>query len=160
MSVHPISAWRAARRLSGVRLVTCPENGKVAAVRFSRRAVVEALQGHQANPRLAACSRWCVRGPCEQLCVPQATPPDSAVTSIVARWLAGRRCVLCDKPLSDASCAGHHIGLRSPDGDTVEWSDVAPEALPEALRVRQPVCWDCHVGETFRRLFPEFVVDR
>ena len=35
-----------------------------------------------------------------------------------------------------------------------------PEKLPAIPAVYRPVCWTCHVGETFRREHPELVVDR
>ena len=46
------------------------------------------------------------------------------------------------------------------EGVTVEWSDFRPEALPEVLATHWPVCWDCHIAETFRRKYPKLVVDR
>lgn len=149
------------RNFFGVRLVTCPETGTVAAVRFSRmQAIAAAIGGEERAPRLSHCSRWAARGPCPQACIPQATAPDTTVGSLVARWSIGRCCAVCDKPLVDARAAGHHFSLRSPDGATIEWPDIAPERLREALASRQPVCWDCNVSETFRRRYPELVVDR
>jgi hypothetical protein len=149
------------RNFFGVRLVTCPETGTVAAVRFSRmQAIVAALGGQERAPRLAHCSRWAAHGPCAQACAPQAKAPDATVGNMVARWSVQRRCALCDNPLADAPLAGHHFSLRSPDGRTIEWPDIAPETLRDALASRQPVCWNCHISETFRRRYPELVVDR
>ncbi len=149
------------RNLFGVRLVTCPETGSVAAVRFSRlHALIAMVRRHGPDAPLSHCSRWAARGPCEQPCVPQARTPDAAVTSLIDRWSVERRCVLCEKPLSNASFVGHYVSLRASDGATTEWPDLAPETLPETLRARQPVCWNCHVSETFRRRYPGLVVDR
>ena len=160
LSWRLVSALRAGRQLAGVRLVTCPESGIAAAVSFDRRhAMLTAFAHHEADARLSHCSRWAVRGPCDQPCVPQAKAPDTAVANIVARWSARRRCVLCGTPLVEAPRLGHHIALRSSDGVTCEWPDVPPETLPEALPIRQAVCWNCHIAETFRRKHPELVTD-
>ena len=34
------------------------------------------------------------------------------------------------------------------------------EFLQDAMKTRQPICWSCHIAETFRRQHPEMVVDR
>ena len=149
------------RNLFGVRLVTCPETGTVAAVRFSRLHAIAAAIGRDEHAQcLTHCSRWATRGACPQACVPQATSPDSRVEHMVARWSVGRHCALCDKPLVDAEAATHPLSLRSADGATIEWPLIAPETLRDELASRQPVCWNCHISETFRRRYPELVVDR
>ena len=56
--------------------------------------------------------------------------------------------------------AKHRPGLLGPDQKTVEWRDVAPEVVPGALETHKPVCWDCHIAETFRREHPGLVTDR
>ena len=146
-----IPALRLSRNLAGNRIVWCPETGAVAAVRFeTAHAAVTAFVHHDPDLHLAHCSRWPTRGPCDQPCVPQAQAPDSATARIVAGWANGQRCVLCQKPVVDAPRLGHHIALLSPDGVTNEWPTVPPEGLIEALGSRPPVCWDCHVTETFR----------
>jgi hypothetical protein len=68
--------------------------------------------------------------------------------------------VYCAKQISDEPFVGHHPALLGPDGTTREWVDVEPERLPDALRTERPVCWDCHVIETFRRQYPSLVTDR
>jgi hypothetical protein len=47
----------------------------------------------------------------------------------------------------------------SPDGRTMEWGEVRVEDLPEVLRTHRPVCWNCHVAESFRRQYPDLVID-
>jgi hypothetical protein len=42
----------------------------------------------------------------------------------------------------------------------VQWSEIPAEKLQEVMRTHQPVCWNCHIAETFRREHPELVVDR
>jgi hypothetical protein len=43
---------------------------------------------------------------------------------------------------------------------TYEWPEIPPEQIPGVLATHLPVCWNCHIAETFRRMFPERVVDR
>jgi hypothetical protein len=43
---------------------------------------------------------------------------------------------------------------------TVSWDDVPPEKLADVFQTYQPVCWSCHIAETFRRDHPELVTDR
>ena len=52
------------------------------------------------------------------------------------------------------------IALLDPDHRTIEWRQLRPEQLPDVFSTHRPVCWNCHVAETFRRLHPELVVDR
>ena len=155
------AARRARRNLAGVRLVTCPETGRAAAVRFDlARAARTAFARDEPEARLADCSRWAVRGPCDQACVKQAQSPDHAVVAIIERWSADQRCALCGQALIEAPLTGRHIALLSPDGMTSDWPDVPPEELPDALRTRRPVCWNCHIAETFRRQHPDLVTNR
>jgi len=156
-----VAAWRARRHLAGTRLVTCPETGKQEAVTFDRRhAEVTAMVHDQADLRLNSCSRWSERGPCDQPCLSEALSPDATTEHLVSQWAEGKRCVYCHKPLREAPVVGHHVALRAPDGVTTEWPDVPPTQLSDALASDLPVCWDCHVIETFRREHPELVTDR
>ena len=156
-----VAAMRARHRLAGIRLVTCPETGTIAAVQFDRKhAAVTALVHDEPDMQLDHCSRWPERGPCDQPCLGDALNPESATSAIVAHWAADKRCAYCRKPLVDAPVVGHHVALLGPDGVTTEWPDVPPAQLADVLLSRAPVCWDCHVVETFRRMHPELVTDR
>ena len=62
-----------------------------------------------------------------------------------------------DRPLHHLD---HAPALLGPDFRTTEWKGIRPEQLPEIFSTRQPVCWNCHIAETFRRLHPELVTDR
>lgn len=156
-----VAALRARRRLAGVRLVTCPETGTLAAVGFDRtHAALTAFVQDQADAQLERCSRWPARGRCDQPCLLDALDPERRTSSLVARWAADKRCVYCGKPLVEAPVVGHHVAVLGASGGTIEWCDVAPETLPQALASGAPVCWDCHVVETFRRVHPELVTDR
>jgi len=156
-----INAVRASRRFAGVRLVTCPETGETEAVRFDRaHAALAAVSNHEPEAKLSYCSRWADRGPCEQRCVLQALRPQTAVATLMTTWSEHRTCAMCGGSLSEDVRVGHHITLGACDGVTTEWPQVAPETLPQALQTALPVCWNCHIAETFRRQHPELVTDR
>jgi hypothetical protein len=74
--------------------------------------------------------------------------------------LTGTPCAFCRRPIVQTAFLDHYAALLQPDGTTVEWPAVAPERLRGALSTDPPVCWDCHIAETFRRLYPELVTDR
>jgi hypothetical protein len=84
----------------------------------------------------------------------------SSASATVKAWAEERRCVFCHGPLVESRVAGHHIALLEPGGITREWVDIASDRLPLALATCLPVCWNCHVAATFRRLHPELVTDR
>jgi hypothetical protein len=151
---------RAWQQYRGDRVVTCPETGRPAAVRIDAAHVAITTAKASSELRLAACSRWETRGRCDEACLAEASDPGSTATAIASRWYAGRPCVYCRKPVTDEPFAGHYGALLGPDGTTREWSHVAPDALPDALREGRPVCWSCHVAETFRRRYPSLVTDR
>jgi hypothetical protein len=146
--------------LKGDRLVTCPVTGHPAAVRID---VLDAAfkTRNSGNPkvRIANCSLWMAGGACSQGCVWEAVASESAVRSVVAQWYANKKCVYCGKPITPESL-GHRSALRGPQGATREWSEVPPARLLDSLRIDSPVCWNCHVAETFRRTRPELVTDR
>lgn len=144
-------------RFRGDRVVTCPENDKPAGVE------VDALQAALSRGlRLKECSRWPERQNCGQECLKQieAAPDGCLVRTILGNWYAGKTCVLCGKPLGDIDWAEHRPALMSPDRHTVEWKDLQPETVPEALATHLPICWNCHIATTFRREHPELVTER
>ena len=146
----------------GTRVVTCPENGNVAAVEVDPRHAAATAFRCQPELRLAACSRWPEKAGCGQECLRQieAAPEDCLVKTIVTRWYAGKTCSYCGQPFSMIHWHDHKPALLALDGRTVEWSQVPPEQVPEALDHDRPVCWNCHIAETFRREHPDLVVDR
>lgn len=150
------SLWR---RLRGDRIVTCPENGQSAVVRIDVALAVTSDSGSAPAP-LDSCSRWPEHGDCDQLCAGDAQQPWSSASAMVKAWAKGRTCVSCGGPLAEPRFSGHHIALLEPAGMTREWVDIASDRLPLALATCLPVCWNCHLAATFRRLHPELVTDR
>jgi hypothetical protein len=39
------------------------------------------------------------------------------------------------------------------DRGSVEWREIRPEKLYDVLATHMPICWNCHIAETFRREF-------
>jgi hypothetical protein len=157
-----IPGVRAFFQYRGKRLVTCPETQKAAAVEVA--AGEAALGAFLTEPtlRLHECSRWPERAGCGQDCLQQIeTDPESClVWSIVSKWYEGKKCVFCHKPIGPLHHLDHAPALLGPDFKTSEWKDLRPEELPEVFSRWQPVCWNCHVAETFRRVHPQLVTDR
>jgi hypothetical protein len=157
-----IPAIRAYFDYRGKRLITCPETHKPEAVDVA--AGEAALGAFLSEPtlRLNQCSRWPEREDCGQECLRQieVNPENCLVWNIVSKWYEGKQCVFCHKTHSELHHLDHAPALLSPDHKTVEWRELRPEQLPEVFSTHRPVCWNCHVAETFRRLHPELVVDR
>ncbi len=151
-----IGIWR---RLRGDRIVTCPETGEPALVRVDVAIAVTSDSGSE-PAALTTCSRWPERAGCDLACAGEAQQPWRSAPEMVKAWANGRQCVSCGGPLVEPRPGGHHIALLEPSGMTREWVDIAGERLPLALATCLPMCWNCHVAATFRRLHPELITDR
>jgi hypothetical protein len=158
--IDPVRVWR---RYRGERIVTCPETKAPAAVSVDvGHAAFTSLVEGRPDLRLANCSRWPERGHCDEPCIPdvEAAGVDGTVAAIVTNWCRSKQCVLCGKPIAAPDSKQHPAALRGPDGVSVLWRSVPPERLPSMFPTHQPVCWDCHHIETFRREHKELVVER
>ncbi len=146
----------------GKRLVTCPETHKPEAVDVAAGEAALGAFFNEPTVRLNQCSRWPERENCGQECLQQieTSPQNCLVWNIVSKWYEGRSCAFCRKPMGPLHRVDHAPALLGPDFRTTEWKNVSPEELPEIFATNQPVCWNCHVAETFRRLHPELVTDR
>jgi hypothetical protein len=149
-------------RLRGKRLVTCPETQKPAAVEVAAGEAAVGAFLTEPTLHLRECSRWPEREGCGQDCLQQieVDPQKCLVWNIVAKWYEGKKCVFCHKPIAPLGHLEHPPALLGPDFKTAEWKNVRPEELPEVFATHQPVCWNCHIAENFRRLHPELVVHR
>jgi hypothetical protein len=148
-------------RMRGVRVVACPENEQTVAVRVDAgHAALTAAGGHE-RLRLESCTRWPEKAACGQECLKQieAQPMDCLVRTQVSRWYTDKTCALCGQALGMVDWTEHRPALRAPDGSTLEWQAVAPEKLYDVMATHTPICWDCHVAETFRRGRPDLVID-
>jgi hypothetical protein len=160
----------AARRLARAyldfrakRLVSCPETGRTVAVSLdASHAALTSVTGH-ARLRLSDCTRWPERRDCGQECLRQieAAPEGCKVRSLLDGWYRGKRCVYCRRPFAEIRWSDHKPALLDPTRRvSLAWRDVAPQDLPELLATHLPVCWDCHIVESFAREHPDLIVDR
>jgi len=150
-------------RLKDKMLITCPETKQPAAVSVDATQAAEQSLLGEPHLRLSECSRWPERQGCGQECLSQieAAPEDCLVRTAVAKWYAGKVCEYCGKPIQSVDwLGGQRPALLDPDRKTVQWDQIGPEKLPEVFSKYAPVCWNCHVTETFRREHPELVVER
>jgi hypothetical protein len=162
-SIGLIMVTRTYLKYRGKRLVTCPETRNPAAVHVNAgKAAVDVLEGKHARIRLDQCSHWPEREHCGQECLSQIEndPEGCSVWSIAQQWYRGRACAYCRQPIEKIHWHDHRPALLSPEKKTVQWSEIPAEKLPEVLQTHLPVCWSCHIAETFRREHPERIVDR
>jgi hypothetical protein len=153
---------RAWMRYRGTRIVVCPESLEMVAVEVDAgHAAATAPQGRP-QLRLEACTRWPERAGCGQECLGQieSAPEACLLRNILADWYGGKSCAMCGRVFGPIRWHDHAPALLSPGGATVEWSAFAPEQVVDVLASHEPVCWDCHVVETFRHEHPELVTER
>jgi hypothetical protein len=146
----------------GKRLITCPETLTIEAVDVAARKAAVGVFVGKLTLRLDRCSRWPERRDCGQECLRQieADPGNCLVWKIVSNWYEGQRCVYCHKRFGPLHHLDHVPALMGPDRKTAEWDDFQLEQLPELFSTYKPVCWSCHVTQTFRREYPELCVYR
>jgi len=149
-------------KFRGKRVITCPETSQPAGVDVAAgRAALSAALGKPAV-QLRDCSRWPERQNCGQECLQQleAAPEDCLVRTILTRWYQEKSCIYCGKALGEIDWIEQRPCLLSPAGKTIEWREVPAEEVPRALETHKPVCWNCHIAETFRREHPDLVTER
>jgi hypothetical protein len=147
----------------GESVVNCPETRKPAGVRLNAiRAALQSLSGRRGTVRLEQCSRWPEREQCGQECVSQIQHDSELchVSAIAEQWYAGRACTLCGKPIAGIHWDDQPPALINEEHYTLLWNEVRPENLQQTLETHLPICWSCHMAETFRRRFPARVADR
>ena len=153
---------QASQRFSGERVIVCPETGKQALVEVDvRHAAISSLMG-ETDLRLENCWRWPLKKDCGQECLLQldVAPAECLVRSVLEKWYRDKSCTFCKQPFSEISLVDHKPALLKPEGVTVEWRQVPLAAVTEAMATYLPVCWNCHIAQSFRNEHPELVVDR
>jgi hypothetical protein len=153
---------RASQLFSGERVIICPETGKQAMVELdTRHAAISSLFG-QTDLRLENCARWPIQQDCGQECLLQfdVASSECVVRSVLEKWYRDKRCAFCKEPFAEISLVDHKPALLSGEGLTVEWRQIPISAVTEAMATYLPVCWNCHVAQSFRREHPDLVVDR
>src|SRR5271165_382291 len=157
-----VPAIRAYFQFRGKRLITCPESHTCEAVDVNATEAAAGAFLTEPTLRLKECSRWPEREACGQECLQQieVDGQNCLVWNIVSKWYEVKSCVFCHKQIGPLHHLDHAPALLAPDGKTVEWKDVTPQQLPGVFETHRPVCWNCHVTETFRRMHPELVTNR
>lgn len=153
---------RTERKIGGMRAITCPETKMQAMVEVDvGRASLTSLIG-QEEIRLENCSRWPAHENCGQECLLQleVAPPDCLVRSVLLKWYRGKKCVFCRRAFESIALTDHKPALLQHDGRTVEWSAIALAEAEQVMQTLQPVCWDCHIAQTFRREHPDLAIIR
>jgi hypothetical protein len=148
---------------SGKRLVTCPETRTPFGVEVDAwHAALTAFRSKGPELRLTSCTRWPEREDCDQDCVfrIRVSPQDCLIKTMLTEWYKGKECAFCHRPFETIHWFDHKPAFLGPKGITIAWQDIRPEDLPEVLDTYKPVCWDCHIIETFRRDFSDVVIDR
>lgn len=145
-----VNTWRNYR---GVHVITCPENHDFAAVK------VDLLKP---DLKLKTCSRWPEKKGCDEACLAQisSSPGACRLRSIVTTWYEGKSCHFCAKPVEQIVWHERPPAVLLLSGETREWKDIRPEELPKVFATADPVCWACHIVETFRHDYPERVIER
>lgn len=162
LSVIPLAfvLIRGYRKFQGPRVVVCPETKKHVGVEV--RAGKASLTAAFGEPefRLASCSRWPERQDCGQECVVQIeeAPDGCLIRERLVQWYAGSVCALCGRAIGEIHWIDRKPGLLAPDSRTIDWSEIVPEELPTVLTTHKPICWNCHVAESFLRRYPDRVV--
>ena len=87
-------------------------------------------------------------------------PAKCLVRSVLTKWYRGRKCAFCQKPFGEIELIDHKPALLSPEGVTVEWAAIPISVVNDTMANHLPVCWNCHVAQTFRREHPDLVVER
>ena len=150
------------RKYEGKMLVICPETGKPAAVRIGvAQAVWAALRGRR-SIELSTCSRWPERADCDQdcLCQIEANPEAHKAWTIAAKWFVGKKCAYCGIEIPPVEHLDRMPALVNLEKKTYKWDEIPPEELPDAFEACKPVCWNCHIAETFIREHPDLVTYR
>lgn len=156
------SALKAYLKWRGTRLIVCPEARKPAAVEVDAGYTALLAPITARGLRLRNCSRWPEWKDCGQDCLHEieAAPEDCLVRTILTQWYEGKKCALCAKTFGEIKWLDRKPALIIPGKPSREWSEIPPEEIWNVLDTAMAVCWDCHIAETFRRRYPELVVDR
>jgi hypothetical protein len=144
------------------RIVTCPETQQPAGVILAAAKIAGKSVLGAPKLELSQCTRWPEKQGCAQECLSQIRESNESclVSNIVNKWYAGQSCVFCQLPFTEIHWHDHPPALVDEKGKSVLWKEVSLEKLQDTMATHLPVCWSCHIAETFRRQHPEMVTDR
>ncbi len=150
------------RRFGGSRVIICPETQKQAMVEVDTTHAAFTSLIRQTDLRLESCWRWPMQENCGQECLLQLdiAPASCLVRSVLTKWYRGKKCAFCERPFDQIEAIDHKPALLNHEGVTVEWADIPISAVTGAMATYLPVCWNCHIAQSFRRQHPDLVVER
>ena len=153
---------KASQRFGGERVIICPETGKQAMVEVDTKYAALSSLVRQPDLRLEHCSRWPIKQDCGQDCLLQldVAPDECVVRSVLEKWYRAKSCAYCKRPFEPIELIDHKPALLNPEGVIVEWSRIPLAGVNETMVSCLPVCWNCHVAQTFRREHYDLVVER
>lgn len=163
LAVYLVIAVTAWIRLRGTRVVICPETQEPVSVTFDRGHAAVTAVWEAADLKLATCTRWPLPAECDQACVSQMLQRgnETRPSMIAALLFEGQRCAICGLAINPIDAAALPPGLLDPvTRDVVSWDEVPPERLRDEFKRRRALCANCTLAESFRRRFPDRVVDR
>ena len=141
------------RRYRGPRVVSCPADGRRAAVSVdATQAALTVVAG--GSLRVESCSFWPARAFCGQTCLAQVDEArtSGAAVRILKPWYAGRKCVLCGGEFSDPRWCEFPPTLMDRRGQRRPWFELPPDEIALGLSGGEyrAVCWRCYVLEGLR----------
>ena len=153
---------RTSEKFGGAQVIICPETGKQAMVEVDARRAAFTSLIRQPEIRLESCWRWPLREDCGQECLLQLdiAPAECLVRSVLMKWYRGKKCAFCRQSFGKIELVDHKPVLLNLEGVTVEWGAISFTELNHAMETYLPVCWDCHIAQTFHREHPDLVVER
>jgi hypothetical protein len=150
-------------RMRGARVVVCPQTHESVSVTLDRCQAAMSAVWEAEDLKLATCTRWPLPVDCDQACVKQIVQPgnETLPAAIAAHLFEGQRCAICGLAIDPLGAVELPPGLLDPvTHDVVAWNEVPPERLRDEFKARRALCANCTLAESFRRRFPDRVVDR
>jgi hypothetical protein len=147
----------------GTRVITCPETRRPAAVEVDTKHASFTAAFGRTDLRLKSCSRWPERRDCNQACLLQIeiAPEDCLFKNLLAKWYEGKACVFCGNSFGEIRWSDHKPAMLAlSESRIVEWNEIRPEAVYDALATNAPVCWNCGNLERLRREQPDLMFER
>ncbi len=149
-------------KLYGAHVVECPENHRPAGVELDMRCALST--GLAASPQLSlsTCSRWPEHAGCGQGCLSQIEngPENCLVRKVLSDWYAKQKCFYCGLSFGDIQWAVRKPAVQMAGSPSVDVDSIPVEQLPDVLAKARPVCFACHVANTWVREHPDLVTDR
>lgn len=92
---------------------------------------------------------------------PRRIPHDAATTAQLRQFFGGKECAACSRPIPPVHVGELHPGLLNADThEAIAWEDIPAANLSATLESHRTLCSSCLTAETFRRQYPDLVVDR